>query len=171
MGLAKRLERFSAARPPARAGSATSNGGPQRVCPWATESTFSKSVRSADETILVQLGCLPRVQSAHLDCHSGQLRLQTQYRFAADVMVNVLDHLYRSACFAYAFHSAPRLSGGAAGPSRSAGLCVQCTSSTPTWRLAPLYRRSPLGILRICAFLGTSYADSLDTPVHGLILS
>jgi len=46
--------------------------------------------------------------------------------------VNVLDHLYRLACFAYAFHYAPRLSGGAAGPSRSAGLGVQCTSSTPT---------------------------------------
>ena len=41
------------------------------------------------------------------------------------VIVNALDHLYRLSCFAYAFHSAPRLSGGATDPSRSAGLCIQ----------------------------------------------
>jgi len=77
--------------------------------------------------------------------------------------VNVLDHLYRLACFAYAFHSAPRLSGGAAGPSRSARLCVQRTSSTPTWRPAPLsaqssrypalalgYARHPLSAFTMC---------------------
>jgi len=88
-------------------------------------------------------------------------------------IVNAIDHRYRLACFAYAFHSAPRLSGGAADPSRSARLCIQRTSITPTWRLAPLSAQSSAFApysRQVCRLIGHTSTDSScsDLEVLGL---